>query len=81
MATASADQRLLSALWLMAALLAMSPAIAQTPPSGDFLEYLGSWEGGDEDWLAVAEWPADKALEDGESATPEKEVQDDEQEG
>ena len=25
-------------------------------PDSDFLEYLGSWEEGDEDWLAVAEW-------------------------
>ena len=25
-------------------------------PDSDFLEYLGSWEEGDEEWLTLAEW-------------------------
>ena len=25
-------------------------------PDLDLLAYLGSWDGGDEEWIAVAEW-------------------------
>jgi len=82
MATASADDRCQAARWLMLVLVAVSStmAMADTPPAGDFLEYLGSWEEGDEDWLAVAEWSGEDAAEDGESATGKDEVNDDEPE-
>lgn len=44
--------------------LGSAGATAQEPqdppaPDLDFLEYLGSWQAGDEEWLAVAEWDKD----------------------
>jgi len=42
---------------LFAAPSAASAADEPPPPDGEFLEYLGSWEGDDADWL-VAQGPA-----------------------
>jgi hypothetical protein len=30
-------------------------------PGLDFLEYLGSWQGGDEEWVAIVDWPGPEA--------------------
>ena len=30
----------------------------------DFLAYLGSWQGSDEEWLAVAEWEGEQQVKD-----------------
>jgi hypothetical protein len=44
----------LGGLWL-------TPAQAQEAeePELDFLEYLGSWQDSDDEWLIVAEWEGD----------------------
>ena len=47
-------------------------------PDSAFLEYLGSWDDSDEDWLTVAEWPERAA--DGDAEQDRDERQDDEQE-
>jgi len=33
-------------------------------PDLDFLAYLGSWQGSDEEWLAVAEWEGEQQVKD-----------------
>jgi hypothetical protein len=42
-------------------------ASAQQPeaPDLDFLEYLGSWQGEDDEWLVIAEWEKDDPKKDG----------------
>jgi len=32
-------------------------------PDLDFLEYLGAWAEGDEEWLAIEEWRTDNAAD------------------
>ena len=52
---------------------------ADGAPDSEFLEYLGSWDESDKDWLIVAEWPKRSA----ESNDPDEKRgkrQDDEQE-
>ncbi len=39
-------------------------AADEVPPDLEFLEYLGSWEESDEDWLLFAEAAAEKVAED-----------------
>ena len=52
-------------------LIAAATALAEEPPasypSDDFLEYLGSWEGNEEDWLTVGRdaLPPEKPKESG----------------
>ena len=42
-------------------------------PDLDFLAYLGSWQEGDEEWLAVAEWEgAGQVKDDARAATERK---------
>ena len=46
-------------------------------PDLDFLEYLGSWQESDEEWLAVAEWEgAGQVKEDTRAATERKDDED-----
>lgn len=33
-----------------------APGDGEDLPDLDFLEYLGSWQGSDEEWLIVSEW-------------------------
>ena len=41
--------------WIVATLLGVAMAVAATElPDADFLEYLGSWEEEESDWLALA---------------------------
>ena len=46
-------------------------------PDLDLLEYLGSWQGDDEEWLAVSEWDA-KSDAQGKEPEPPREEKDDE---
>jgi hypothetical protein len=59
-------RRALSALLAAAGGLGLAPAQAQQagpPPDAapdlEFLEYLGSWQADDEEWLAIREWEKD----------------------
>lgn len=52
--------------WLVAACGGLSLIAGQAQeasPDLDFLEYLGTWQESDEDWLAVAEWEPEPAPE------------------
>lgn len=44
-----------TSVWLLAAMAASGPVAAGGPPPlpDDFLEYLGSWEADDADWLVA----------------------------
>lgn len=43
-------------LVLLGALFVAAPVVAEDAlPDADFLEYLGSWDGSDEDWVALAD--------------------------
>lgn len=45
---------------VLAGLAVVVPAGAQRDaPELDFLEYLGSWQGGDDEWLVIPEWEAE----------------------
>jgi len=68
----------------LAALVLMQ--VAFTPAAGaeeaeapdlDLLAYLGSWQGDDEEWLAVAEWDS-KSDAHGTEPEPPREEKDDE---
>lgn len=39
-------------------------------PDLEFLEYLGSWQGDDDEWLAIKEWDQDAAPKDATAAPP-----------
>jgi len=69
--------------WLMglaAAAVVLTPAARaqEEGPDLDFLEYLGSWQENDEEWLAVAEW--EREGKDDAQAPPAEERKDDEKE-
>jgi len=53
----SVERRMLLALPLVLASVAAVEAMGadSEEPDGDFLEYLGSWEEGDEEWVTLAE--------------------------
>lgn len=44
--------------WLVRGAQAQQPAppSADVPPDLEFLEYLGSWQADDAEWLAIREW-------------------------
>ena len=42
----------------------------EAAPDMAFLEYLGSWEGSDEDWVVLSELPAEQAAAENEEAEP-----------
>ncbi len=79
MATVSARRRRYAALALASLALSVSASAADGPPAAEFLEYLGSWEEGDEDWLTVVDWSG-KAAEGVEAAEGKDERDEDEQE-
>ena len=64
-------------LTAIAGLAATGAKAAEETPDLDFLEYLGSWQENDEEWLAVSEWDGD---EEETVQTPQKERKDDEKE-
>lgn len=60
-------RRLIRSLLGVAALsVVISPSTKadDDAPDLDFLEYLGSWQESDEEWLAVAEWEGEKRVKD-----------------
>lgn len=48
-------------LWLARGAQAQQPAAppADAAPDLEFLEYLGSWQADDDEWLAIREWEKD----------------------
>lgn len=60
-----------------AALGPLSVADEPDGPDLDLLEYLGSWQGDDEEWLAVVEWDAKSDAPGAEPETPREEKDDD----
>jgi hypothetical protein len=61
---------LVKACWLQWLLLlvpagaaAEEPASEQLAADGEFLEYLGSWQDNDADWIAVSEWDENEEQE------------------
>jgi hypothetical protein len=72
---------------LVASLLGAAGARGQesAAPGLDFLEYLGSWQGGDEEWVAIVDWPGPEARKDVSAESPpqdaEGEKSDDEKAG
>ena len=52
------------ALTVYAGVAAAKGAGDEAPPEIDLLEYLGSWQGPDEEWLIVADWE-DEATDTG----------------
>ena len=63
----------------LASLLAAGAWAQDEVPDLDFLAYLGSWSGDDEEWLAVSEWDR-KEEEETAKAPPQEERKDDEKE-
>jgi len=63
--------------WLLMIPAAGAETVAedQLEIDAEFLEYLGSWQDGDEDWVAVSEWEES----DEQEAAVEREREDDEQ--
>lgn len=57
---------------------AVPPAGADEPdtPDLELLEYLGSWQGDDEEWLAVSEWDAKSDAQGQEPEAPREEKDD-----
>jgi hypothetical protein len=65
---------LIGALCVARPAAAQPPAPSATPPRAQspksaapdlaFLEYLGSWQGNDDEWLAIKEWDQDGAPKD-----------------
>lgn len=62
--------------WL--GLAAASVGQESQAPELDFLEYLGSWQDTDEEWLIVAEWEDEDIDEQDKARKPEPERKDDE---
>jgi hypothetical protein len=61
-------RRVLTALLAIGGLATVRAASAQqpaptppkdTPPDLDFLEYLGSWQADDDEWLVIHDWDKD----------------------
>ena len=55
---------------------AQQPEPVEPGPDLDFLEYLGTWAGEDDEWLAIEEWQKDEAAEPDKDA-PESETEKD----
>ena len=70
--------RSLLGLAAMGAIMSPSAQAQDEAPDLDFLEYLGSWQESDEEWLAVAEWEgAEQAREDASAAAERKDDEND----
>ena len=68
-------RRLIRSLLGVAALsVVISPSTkaGEDAPDLDFLEYLGSWQESDEEWLAVAEWEGEKRVKDDTQAAAQR---------
>lgn len=68
-----------SLLGLAAVGVVVSPTAQadEDAPDLDFLEYLGSWQESDEEWLAVAEWEgAGQVKDDARAARQRKDDED-----
>jgi len=65
-------------LWLARGAAAQPPAPPAAPvsppgagtPDLDFLEYLGSWQDDDDEWLAIREWEKDNPPADDDELEP-----------
>ncbi len=68
--------RSLLGLAAMSVVFSSSVKADDDAPELDFLAYLGSWQGSDEEWLAVAEWERENQIE--EDALTAKNRKDDE---
>ena len=55
---------------------AVTHADEQEVPDMEFLEYLGSWQGDDEEWLAVSDWDANSDAQGKEPEPPREEKED-----
>ena len=53
---------------------------AGAPPEIDFLEYLGSWPTGDDEWLVLAEWEANSPDQDAQDTDDADEIDDQQEE-
>ena len=56
--------RSLLGLAAMSVVLAPHAKADEDAPDLDFLAYLGSWQGSDEEWLAVAQWEGEQQVKD-----------------
>lgn len=56
--------RSLLGLAAISVVLAPHAKAEEDAPDLDFLAYLGSWQGSDEEWLAVAEWEGEQQVKD-----------------
>ena len=56
--------RSLLGLAAISVILAPHANADEDAPDLDFLAYLGSWQGSDEEWLAVAEWEGEQQVKD-----------------
>jgi len=77
MRTFSSAALALACCWLAAAHAqererGKEPERAQPPaPDLDFLEYLGAWAEGDDEWLAIEEWRRDLSADAKDAQHPE----------
>ena len=74
--TLSADSRQAEAafkvaiLWLLIGCTGIVVADDETMPDIEFLEYLGSWEESDEDWVVLAAEAVEQVASEGERTDP-----------
>ena len=67
----------LAALAIMqAAVMPFAGADERDTPDLDLLEYLGSWQGDDQEWLAVSDWDANSDAQGKEPEAPREEKED-----
>jgi hypothetical protein len=57
-------------------LFGVAGGAAEDAPDLEFLAYLGSWQGTDEEWMAVARWETEEQ-EDGEDTVESRQETDD----
>lgn len=63
----SAERRLTLGVSLLVGLVAGPAAAQENEPDMDFLEYLGTWDASDEDWLVIREFSPDMPAADAEA--------------
>lgn len=62
------------------AVLFAAASRAEELPDADFLEYLGSWEETDAEWIAIADWRAEETVDEKPTDRVVEKRKDDEQE-
>lgn len=67
---------LVALVMMQVALTPLADADEPDGPDLDLLEYLGSWQGDDEEWLAVSEWDARSDAQGTEPEAPREEKDD-----